>query len=268
MRIEGTAVVTGGASGIGAACCRELAARGATVVALDRDIGRAEAVAAEIGGRAWSADVADENAMGRAAEAIETEIGPVEMLVNSAGVIQRPVRPTELTMVVYDDITRVDQRGTLRLCVAFGRPMLARRRGAIVNVASVAGMRSMPLHAYGPAKAARDRLTRMPGGRMGAGAGAGQLRLARLHAHARVADGDRRGERDPRRWPPIPPWAASSSRRRSPEASPFSVRRSPSAITGVNLPVDCGWLVAPSWHTYGGLRGNARPLRTYAALAN
>src|SRR5262245_34041072 len=56
--IRGVAVVTGGASGIGAACCRELAARGAKLAVLDRDE-RAHAVAKEIGGRGFIADVAD-----------------------------------------------------------------------------------------------------------------------------------------------------------------------------------------------------------------
>ncbi len=254
MRIEGIAVVTGGASGIGAASCRELAARGAMVVALDRDIGRAGAVAAEIGGRAWSADVADEDAMGRAAEAIEKEIGPVDMLVNSAGVIQRPVRPTEMTMAVYDDITRVDQRGTYVSCVAFGRLMLARRRGAIVNIASVAGMRSMPLHAYGPAKAAVISMTEC----LAAEWGPAQVRVncvspgyTRTPALQTAID---RGERDPSSL------ADNSALGRLVEPSEiarvvaFLCSPLASAVTGVNLPVDCGWLVAPSWHTYGGLR--------------
>lgn len=145
MRIEGIAVVTGGASGIGAACCRELYANGANVVVLDRELSRAEEVAKEIGGRAWRADVGDERATEACAAAIEAEIGPVEVLVNSAGIIQIPVRPTELTMAAYDDVIRVDQRGTYVASVAFGRRMVRRRRGAIINIASVAGMRSMPL---------------------------------------------------------------------------------------------------------------------------
>jgi len=59
----GIAVVTGGASGIGAACCRELARRGATVAVLDRNGAGAATIARECGGRAWIADVADVNAI-------------------------------------------------------------------------------------------------------------------------------------------------------------------------------------------------------------
>lgn len=254
MRIEGIAIVTGGASGIGAACCRELAARGAMVVALDRDVDRAGAVAAEIGGRGWSADVADEGAMGRAAEAIEKEIGPVDMLVNSAGVIQRPVRPTEMTMAVYDDITRVDQRGTYVSCVAFGRLMLARRRGAIVNIASVAGMRSMPLHAYGPAKAAVISMTEC----LAAEWGPAQVRVncvspgyTRTPALQTAID---RGERDPSSLADNSALGRLVEPSEIARAVAFLCSPLASAVTGVNLPVDCGWLVAPSWHTYGGLR--------------
>ena len=162
MKIEGIAVVTGGASGIGAACCRELSARGAKVVVLDRDLARAEAVAKEVGGHARRADVADEKATEACAAAIEAEIGPVEVLVNSAGIIQVPVRPTELSMASYDDVIRVDQRGTYVACVAFGRHMLARRRGSIINIASVAGMRAVGVGrtGYGTSKAAVIGLTR------------------------------------------------------------------------------------------------------------
>src|SRR5882724_6375396 len=101
-------VVTGGASGIGAACARELAANGDLVVAVDRDLAKAQTIAAEIGGRAYAADVGDEQGVEACAAAIERECGPVDVLVNSA---------------------------------------------------SIAGMRSMPLHAYAPAKAAVIAIT-------------------------------------------------------------------------------------------------------------
>jgi NAD(P)-dependent dehydrogenase (short-subunit alcohol dehydrogenase family) len=259
MRIEGIAVVTGGASGIGAACCRELAANGAKVLVVDRDIDRAQGVATEIGGSAWRADVSDEAATNDCAAAIEAEVGPVEILVNSAGIIQRPVRPSELTMAQYDDVVRIDQRGAYVACVAFARSMLARRRGSIINIASVAGMRSMPLHAYGPAKAAVIATTQC----LAAEWGPAQIRVncvspgfTRTPALQAAID---KGERDPSAL------AGNSAMGRLVE--PLEIARvvaflaSPlaSAVTGANVPVDCGWLVAPSWHTYGGLRqpGNA-----------
>ena len=148
------AVVTGGASGIGAACCRELARRGARIVVLDRDLALAESVAAELGGHAVQGDVGDEGGLRRVAARIEAEIGPVGILVNSAGVLQPPLRPTELPMAVWDHVIHIDQRGTYLACVVFGAAMLTRRAGSIVNIASITGSRSVPLHAYAPAKAA------------------------------------------------------------------------------------------------------------------
>lgn len=253
-RIDGVAAVTGGASGIGAACCRELAARGAKVAVLDLPGSRAEAVAREVGGKAYAADVRDETGFEAAAARIEAELGPVRALVNSAGIIQTPVRPTELSMQRWDDIVRVDQRGTYVACVAFGKHMVARRRGSIVNIASIAGMRSMPLHAYAPAKAAVIAMTEClaaewgPAGLRVNAVSPGYTRTPALQAAIDA------GERD------VSALAANSALGRLVEPEEiarvvaFLASNEASAITGANLPVDCGWLVAPSWHSYGGLR--------------
>ena len=140
-------MVTGGASGIGAACARELAGSGDLVIVVDRDMAKAEAVAGEVEGMAYAADVGDETSVEACAAAIERECGPVDVLVNSAGIIQVPVRPHDLPMSAWDDVVRVDQRGTYVACLAFAKGMIGRKRGSIVNIASIAGMRSMPLHA-------------------------------------------------------------------------------------------------------------------------
>jgi len=251
--LRGIAVVTGGASGIGAACCRELAARGAKVAVLDRDE-RAHAVAKEVGGRGWIADVADETAMQRCAEAIEAEMGPVEMLVNSAGVIQVPVPPDRLSMQNWDEVVRVDQRGTYVAAVVFGTRMAARRRGSIVNIASIAGMRSMPLHSYAPAKAAVISMTEC----LAAEWGPAQVRVNSVSpGYTRtpaLQDAIDKGQRDVSRLESN----AALGRMVEPidiaRAVAFLSSDDAGAITGVNLPVDCGWLVAGSWHTYGGLR--------------
>jgi NAD(P)-dependent dehydrogenase (short-subunit alcohol dehydrogenase family) len=252
--MKGIVVITGGASGIGAACCREFAAGGAQVVVVDRDIERAVALATELDGRAFPADVADEHSVEARAEEIEAAVGPVEVLVNSAGIIQPPLRPTELSMALFDEITRVDQRGTYVACVAFGKAMLRRRRGSIVNIASIAGMRSMPLHAYGPAKAAVIAMTEC----LAAEWGPAQVRVncvspgyTRTPALRAAID---KGERD------VSALAGNSALGRLVEPDEiarvvaFLASPAASAMTGANVPVDCGWLVAPTWRTYGGLR--------------
>lgn len=249
----GIAVVTGGASGIGEACCRMLHARGARVVVLDRD-SRAHDVAAAIGGEARIADVTEDAGLESCAAAIEREIGPVDVLVNSAGILQVPLRPSELPMAVWDEVIRVDQRGVYFCCRTFGAFMVARRRGAIVNIASIAGMRSMPMHAYTPAKAAVIAITANLAAEWGPAnvrvnaVSPGYTRTPPLQA---AID---RGQRDERQL------AGNAALGRLVEpvevahAVAFLVSPEASAITGVNLPVDCGWLVTPSWHTYGGLR--------------
>lgn len=153
------AAVTGGASGIGEACARELARQGYAVAVLDRNRDGADSVAADIGGAAYAVDVGDEHDVERAVAAIESEFGPVVALVNSAGLLQVPVQPAELSMAVFDDVVRVNQRGVYLCCVAFGHRMATRGEGAIVNIASIAGMTSMPLHAYSPSKAAVISIT-------------------------------------------------------------------------------------------------------------
>jgi NAD(P)-dependent dehydrogenase (short-subunit alcohol dehydrogenase family) len=247
-------VVTGGASGIGAACVRELAANGDLVVVADRDMTKAQAVAAEFGGRAYAVDVGDEHGVETCAAAIESECGPVDVLVNSAGIIQVPVRPHELPMARWDDIVRVDQRGTYVVCVAFAKRMIERRRGSIINIASIAGMRSMPLHAYAPAKAAVIAITEC----LAAEWGPSGVRVNAVSPGYTMTpalnDAIERGERD------VSALTSNSALRRMVEpqeiarAVGFLASDAASAITGANLPVDCGWLVATPWNTYGGLR--------------
>ena len=247
------AVVTGGASGIGAATARALGARGARVVVADVT-DAAEMVAREIGGSAFHADVGDEAAVEALAHRVETEVGPVAILVNSAGIIQRPVAPQDLPMKDWDDVVRVDQRGTWLTSLAFGRRMAARGAGAIVNIASIAGMRSMPLHAYAPAKAAVISMTECLAaewGPSGVRVNAVSPGYTLTPALQRAIDA---GERD------VSLLAANAALQRMvrPEeiaaAVCFLASDAARAITGVNLPVDAGWLVATSWAGYGGLR--------------
>lgn len=249
----GIAVVTGGASGIGEACCRELHARGARVVVLDRDA-RAHEVARAIGGKAHIADVTDDAGLETCASAIERDVGPVEILVNSAGIVQNALRPEALPMQLWDEVVRIDQRGVWLCCRAFGRFMVERRRGAIVNIASITGMRSVPLHAYAPAKAAVIAMTEC----LAAEWGPTQVRVnavspgyTRTPALQGMLD---RGERDARVLEANAALGRLVETADVANAVAFLVSPEASAITGVNLPVDCGWLVAPSWHTYGGLR--------------
>lgn len=247
-------VVTGGASGIGAACCHLLATRGWRVVATDVEVDGARALASRIGGDAAFFDVADEAGAEALAQRLNAELGPVRGLVNSAGVIQRPVRPGALDMEAWDHVVRIDQRGTYTACRAFGRRMAAGGGGAIVNIASIAGMRSMPLHAYAPAKAAVISMTQCLAAEWGpAGVRVNAVSPGYTRTPA-LQQAIERGERDPSALENNAALGRLVEPREVALAVAFLLSEDAAAITGINLPVDAGWLVAPSWHTYGGLR--------------
>ncbi len=87
MNIQGqVALITGGASGLGAATARGLAAAGARVVVVDRNAEAAASVAAEIGGLALGVDITDSDAIARALDRVQAELGPLRALLNVAGI--------------------------------------------------------------------------------------------------------------------------------------------------------------------------------------
>ena len=154
-------VVTGGGSGIGAACCRELTQQGARVAVLDRNYESALKVAQELGGLAFECDIADDEKMANVAHLIEADMGPVSVLVNCAGIVQGRAGVYEMPMRKWDEIIRVDQRGTYVSCISFARAMLTRGHGSIVNIASVAGLHPTGSSiAYAVSKAGLIHLTR------------------------------------------------------------------------------------------------------------
>src|SRR3990167_8977202 len=154
-----TALVTGGASGIGRACAELLAARGARIVLADLDAARTQEAAAALGAHPLAFDVADRAAVADAHARLAAAGITIDLLVNSAGIVQSPEPPDRLAIEDFRRVMAIDFEGTYHCCAEFGDAMARRGRGAIVNIASVAGMRSMPLHAYSPAKAAVISLT-------------------------------------------------------------------------------------------------------------
>ena len=248
------AVVTGGASGIGRACATLLAARGARVVVADKNLDAAHEAARELDATALAIDVGDESAVEAAVQQVVATLGPAEVLVHCAGVLQRTLPPGQLTLKEWDFVTRIDLRGTWLCAAAFGAPMAERGRGAIVTIASVAGMQSGPLHGYGPAKAGVIHLTQTLAGEWGP-------KGVRVNC---VSPGftqtpalDRGFATQTLEEATLAKAAAMGRLVRADEiaqAVVFLASDQASAITGVNLPVDAGYLVAGSWQAYGGLR--------------
>ena len=253
-RFEGQiAVVTGAGSGIGEACARLLAAGGAHVVAVDSNATNAERLATSIGGTSVIVDVTDAESLEAAARHVEEETGPVDVLITSAGIAQRPTRPEDLSYDDWDLVMAVDLRGTYASAVAFGSHMCLRRRGSVVTIASVTGMRSTPLHSYGVAKAGVIRMTSNLAGEWGRSGvrvncvSPGYTLTPLLQS---LAD---RGERDLDALRSESALGSLVDPIDVAEAVCFLASDAARAITGINLPVDCGWLAAPPWRTYGGV---------------
>src|SRR4051794_21876400 len=139
MRLEGrTALVTGGAGGIGAATARRLAADGARVAVGDLDLDAARGVAAEIDGLATQLDVTATASVGRAVAETADALGPIDLLVNNAGT-DRFAYFVHTDEALWDLVLGVNLRGTIAVTHAVLDGMQRRGGGAIVNVASEAG---------------------------------------------------------------------------------------------------------------------------------
>jgi NAD(P)-dependent dehydrogenase (short-subunit alcohol dehydrogenase family) len=140
-----TAVVTGGAGGIGAATCRRLAAEGARVVVVDLDCHGAGAIADQItadGGAAIPirADVSDEVAVQDLVEQVRSELGGIDVLFNNAGVIRRSTA-VELDVDTWDLVMAVNVRSIFLMCKHVVPIMAAAGGGSIINTGSGWGLK-------------------------------------------------------------------------------------------------------------------------------
>ncbi len=139
MRLEGkSALVTGGASGIGAACCRRLAAEGARVAVCDLNLEGAREVAAEIDGEAFEIDVTHASKVARAVAATTEAHGPPSLLVNNAGTDEFGFFK-DTSEDLWERIVDINLIGVMRATHAVLPGMIEQGGGRIVNVASEAG---------------------------------------------------------------------------------------------------------------------------------
>lgn len=148
--------ITGASSGLGAALARRAAQAGQTVAASARRRDRLEALAAEAGVgpiRPFPLDLEDLEALRAAVAQIEREVGPIAQAVLNAG-IHQPVDPRALKVADFRRLVEVNLMGTVNCLAAVLPGMIARGRGRIAIVASVAGYRGLPTAAaYGMTKA-------------------------------------------------------------------------------------------------------------------
>jgi NAD(P)-dependent dehydrogenase (short-subunit alcohol dehydrogenase family) len=163
-----TAVVIGGAGGIGEVCAQHLARQKATVVIASRGIEKllkvAEKIKAETGSEvfAMQVDVTDESSVNNLARLVVEKHKFVDILVNAQG-INIKMAATDMDFTKWDSMFAANVKGIMIACKSFGKYMIARNKGNIINLSSVRGIRGTDGSnvAYGATKGAVDMITRM-----------------------------------------------------------------------------------------------------------
>jgi NAD(P)-dependent dehydrogenase (short-subunit alcohol dehydrogenase family) len=263
-----TAVVIGGTSGIGRAIAQRFAEDGYHVVVAGRDATRGnEAVGAcEAAGAARAlfvqTDVAESGSVEALAQAVSEGFGTPQIVVNCAGILQSGKYVLDQDLDEDEKMWRVNYRGTLLGCQVFGRLMSAARRGAILNVGSLASFAPLSLPAYTPGKHAVLALTQI----LAAELGPHGVRVNAVAPGYTLSDGLKariaKGERNPEAIQATTALRRFVEPRDVAEAALFLCSDRAAAITGVTLPVDAGWLVQAPYAQY--LQGN--PIRQTPAI--
>ncbi len=145
MRLDGkTAIVTGGGSGFGAGIVRKFAAEGARVLVADINTTAAETMAAEVGGIACTVDVSDGASVAAMAKAALDALGQVDILVNNAGITHLPTPMEDVPEDLFDRVLAVNAKSVYLTARELVPHMKSRGTGAILNLASTAGLSPRP----------------------------------------------------------------------------------------------------------------------------
>jgi NAD(P)-dependent dehydrogenase (short-subunit alcohol dehydrogenase family) len=252
MSGKGVAVVTGGASGIGEATARRLAADGHAIAVLDLNQAGGEAVAKATGGRFFACDVSDAEAVDAAAAAVERDMGPPAVLVTSAGLIPNAESILDMDMAAHDRMWAVNYNGTVHCCRAFARRMIPHRKGAIVTLGSINSRIPLPIPAYNMGKAAIERLTQLLAVELGRhgirvnSVGPTYVMTPPLRAKVDAGQRDMNKIMGVHALPYLPEPADIAA------AIAFLCSADARAITGILLPIDAGFLAGVSYRTYAG----------------
>lgn len=139
-----TAIVTGAGSGFGAGIAQSFAQAGARVMVADINLEAAQAVAATVDGIAAKVDVGDNTSVAGLAYQAADQLGDVDILVNNAGITHMPQPLEDVTEDDFDRVLRVNAKSVYLTARHFVPAMKARKMGAILNIASTAGVSPRP----------------------------------------------------------------------------------------------------------------------------
>ncbi|MDP7538880.1 MAG: SDR family oxidoreductase [Alphaproteobacteria bacterium] len=249
FRLDGdTAIVTGGGKGLGRIACLALAEAGAKIAVLDLNEATVQQTVGEIseaGGeaRAWVCDVTDEGAVIETFAAIVDAFGGIDILVNNAGIARRD--PTEsMPTETWDLVIAINQTAVFTCSREAGKHMLVKGKGAIINIASIMGLSGGGFYPNLPYHASKGAVVNM--------------------TRALAAEWAQRGVRVNAIGPTFTETDLTVPLRTNNQAKTFIEERTPmgrfaqpeemagailylasdaaSAVTGITLPVDCGWL--------------------------
>lgn len=246
-----TALIIGAASGIGEATARLFGANGVSLILADRNAAALEKVAMDLrehGTRVEpkSLDIASEEQI----TALMNEIGIIDAYINSAGILENAIRTTDLPVTEWDAIMDVNLRGTFLLSRAVGKHLCEQGHGSMVHLCSMTSVRPSGQPAYAVSKAGLKMLTEIMAAEFGpSGVRVNAVAPGYTLTPALKARIDR-GERDPKQVLDRSALKRFVNPEDVAQAIWFLCSDAASAITGVMLPVDCGWIPYASYSAY------------------
>ena len=257
MKQNRVAVITGAASGIGKATAEKFAGAGDVVIVADLSEENGQAVVEEIraaGGQAvfHPVDVSDVASVEALATFVDGEYGTPASLVNSAGILQNRSAIEDFDLKEHDRVWAINYRGTYLCCRAFGPRMAKAGWGSIVNISSTSSIAAFPILAYGPGKAALDRLTSILAAELGPSGVRVNAIMPGYVLTEQMQERIATGVRDPS------VMNEQSALRRMVKPSEvadgifFLCSKEASAVSGTTLLVDAGWSANVTYRQYPG----------------